>query len=67
MDPTVAATDPTPELDLERVAAELAGVEAALERLDDGRYGLCAACDAPIDDALLDADPTATTCPAHTP
>lgn len=54
-------------LDLDRVTAELAAVEAALARLDDGRYGLCAACDSAIPDDLLVADPTATTCPAHLP
>jgi len=54
-------------LDLDRVAAELAAVEAALGRLDEGRYGTCAACDGPIADDLLAAEPTRTTCGAHQP
>lgn len=52
-------------LDLDAVTADLAAVEAALERLDSGAYGRCATCDAPIDDDLLAADPTRTACPAH--
>jgi DnaK suppressor protein len=54
-----------PSLDLDAVTADLAGVEAALERLDEGTYGRCLACDAPIDDASLEADPTQPTCAAH--
>ncbi len=54
-----------PSLDLDAVTADLAGVEAALERLDEGTYGRCLACDAPIDDAALEADPTQPTCAAH--
>ena len=56
-----------PALDLDAVTADLAGIEAALERLDDGSYGRCLACDAPIDDASLAADPTQPTCTAHLP
>jgi DnaK suppressor protein len=56
---------PAPTLDLDAVTADLAGVEAALVRLDDGTYGRCLACDGPIDDASLAADPTQATCTAH--
>ena len=56
-----------PPLDLDAVTADLVAVESALERLDDGTYGRCRACDAPIDDEALAADPTQTTCTAHLP
>lgn len=47
---------------IERVEAELADVEHALRRLDDGTYGLCEACGRPIADARLDAMPAARLC-----
>ena len=66
-DPVSAAPDARPTLDLDAVTADLAGVEAALERLDQGSYGRCGACASAIDDDVLAADPTATTCAAHLP
>ena len=42
--------------------AELAEVEAALRRLDDGSYGRCATCGDRIASARLKALPAATTC-----
>src|SRR5438876_408008 len=36
---------------LEQVEAELADVEHALRRLEDGTYGICEACGQPIDEA----------------
>lgn len=47
---------------LERVEAELADVEHALRRLDDGSYGTCEACGKPIRDARLEAVPAARFC-----
>jgi DnaK suppressor protein len=47
---------------LERIEAELAGVDAALQRLDEATYGSCTACGGTIDDDTLAADPTATLC-----
>ena len=47
---------------LERVQAELADVEHALQRLDDGTYGTCEACGKPIDDNRLEALPAARFC-----
>jgi DnaK suppressor protein len=47
---------------LERVQAELADVEHALRRLDDGTYGTCEACGKRIDDARLEAMPAARFC-----
>ena len=47
---------------LEQVEAELADVEHALRRLDDGTYGICEACGRPIEDARLEALPAARFC-----
>jgi RNA polymerase-binding transcription factor DksA len=47
---------------LEQVEAELADVEHALRRLDDGTYGTCEACGKPIDEARLEALPAARFC-----
>lgn len=41
---------------------ELAQVEAALARLESGRYGLCADCGEPIGEARLAAMPAAACC-----
>jgi len=40
----------------------LVEIGAALERIDDGTYGLCSSCGRPIDDARLEAVPYATLC-----
>lgn len=40
----------------------LAEVDAALARLDDGTYGRCQTCGAPIPVGRLEARPTARTC-----
>jgi DnaK suppressor protein len=47
---------------LENIEAELADVEHAIVRLDDGSYGTCEACGKPIDDARLEALPAARFC-----
>ncbi|HEX2038265.1 MAG TPA: TraR/DksA C4-type zinc finger protein [Acidimicrobiales bacterium] len=47
---------------LENVEAELADVEHAIRRLDDGTYGTCEACGKPIDDARLEALPATRFC-----
>lgn len=46
----------------EQVEAELADVEHALARLDDGTYGICEACGQPIDEQRLEAVPAARLC-----
>jgi DnaK suppressor protein len=46
----------------ERSRGELARVEAALRKLDDGTYGLCASCGNPIGAERLEAIPWAPTC-----
>jgi RNA polymerase-binding transcription factor DksA len=47
---------------LERVEAELADVEHALARLEDGTYGTCEACGKPIGDERLEAMPATRFC-----
>jgi RNA polymerase-binding transcription factor DksA len=50
---------------LEVIEVELADVERALRRLDDGTYGTCEACGGPIGDERLVAMPAARFCIAH--
>jgi len=38
---------------------------SALERIEKGTYGKCEVCGKKIEDARLEADPTATTCTTH--
>ncbi|MEY2478914.1 MAG: hypothetical protein QOG87_4229 [Actinomycetota bacterium] len=47
---------------LEQVEAELADVAHALERLDQGTYGICEACGQPIGEERLEALPAARFC-----
>ncbi|UJP40193.1 TraR/DksA family transcriptional regulator [Cellulomonas palmilytica] len=49
------------------VRQRLADVDAALDRLAAGTYGVCAVGGEPIDRERLLARPTATTCVAHAP
>ena len=62
-------TDPVPEapldldLDLDAVERDLAGVERALQRLDDGSYWSDDVTGEPIPDEVLAADPTARRAP----
>ena len=50
---------------LEQVEAELADVEHALRRLEDGSYGTCEVCGREIPDERLEAIPTARLCLEH--
>jgi RNA polymerase-binding transcription factor DksA len=50
---------------LEQVDAELADVEHALKRLDDGTYGTCEFDGKPIPEARLEALPAARFCVEH--
>lgn len=49
--------------DLDRIEADLAGVERALERLDAGTYWTCEATGSALPDDALAADPTITSQP----
>jgi RNA polymerase-binding transcription factor DksA len=50
---------------LDQVEAELADVERALHKLDEGTYGRCEACNEPIEDERLEALPAARYCLKH--
>jgi RNA polymerase-binding transcription factor len=45
--------------------ADLADVDRALERLDDGTYGTCEVCGEAIADDVLERAPATRLCPAH--
>ncbi|HEV2368373.1 MAG TPA: TraR/DksA C4-type zinc finger protein [Acidimicrobiales bacterium] len=47
---------------LEQIEAELADVEHALTRLENGTYGLCEACGKPVDEARLEVQPATRFC-----
>lgn len=47
---------------LEQIESELADVEHALRRLDEGTYGTCEACGKPIGEERLQAVPAARFC-----
>ena len=46
----------------QRRATQLREIDAALRRIDDGRYGNCERCEEPINPRRLEADPTARLC-----
>ena len=58
MEPDVR-TEPGTELDLDAIERDLAGVEAALARLDSGSYFTDEVSGEPISLETLEADPTA--------
>ncbi|MHB8651932.1 MAG: TraR/DksA family transcriptional regulator [Minisyncoccota bacterium] len=43
----------------------LLSVQAALDRIANGTYGLCRVCGEPIENDRLEANPAADTCKAH--
>jgi len=57
--PSVADPQEPPDPDLERIAADLADVERAMERLEDGSYWTDEVTGEPLSDELLATDPTA--------
>jgi len=54
----------TSEASIDAVDDLLDEVEGALARLDDGTYGVCESCGAPIEDARLADSPTVRSCSA---
>ena len=62
---TQVAEGVTQVAEIDRLEAELESLDAALERIQSGTYGACNICGSTIDDALLEADPSLATCPAH--
>ncbi len=72
MDPEHPSTPPAveraPDLSLlTKVEGELADVERALSRLDEGTYGTCQLCGTVIDDERLAAQPATSFCGEHAP
>jgi DnaK suppressor protein len=53
------------DVTLAAAETEVADVQHALGRLDDGTYGTCEACGAPIDADRRAATPAARTCVEH--
>jgi RNA polymerase-binding transcription factor DksA len=53
------------ESELAQSTRVLDGVDRALERLSEGRYGSCENCGAPILETDLAADPTRRVCEQH--
>jgi DnaK suppressor protein len=47
--------------------AELGRIEAALRRIEEGRYGICDACGTAIGAQVLLANPAAALCPGCAP
>ena len=45
-----------------RIRQELSGIEHALQKFEEGTYGLCDCCGQPIDPARLEALPQASLC-----
>lgn len=56
--PTMATVNPEEPLDLDTIEQDLADVETALQRLDDGTYWNDEVTGQPIDQAHLAANPT---------
>jgi DnaK suppressor protein len=52
---------------LDRVEADLADVDRALELLDRGTYGRCELCGEPVGDDVLANVPVARACSRHSP
>jgi DnaK suppressor protein len=47
---------------IEQIESELGDVESALQKLEDGTYGICEACGDKIDEARLEAIPSTRFC-----
>lgn len=50
---------------LNNLEVRLNEVKSALEKIDEGTYGVCEECDAPIEEDRLEANPAAKTCKLH--
>lgn len=50
---------------LEKLEPQLANVEKALGKIEEGSYGKCDVCEEEIDEDRLDANPASTTCIEH--
>jgi RNA polymerase-binding transcription factor DksA len=52
---------------LDGIEAQLADVQGALDRLDEGTYGRCEHCGTEIDELTLESSPAARYCADHLP
>ncbi len=59
---TASSLIDTERAEISRDVGELRAIEAALTRIDSGKYGLCLDCEERIDSTRLDAQPTALRC-----
>jgi DnaK suppressor protein len=48
-----------------QLEGRLTEVTAALQKIEDGTYGICDVCGKPIEEDRLEANPAASTCKAH--
>ncbi|MES3005041.1 MAG: TraR/DksA C4-type zinc finger protein [Patescibacteria group bacterium] len=49
----------------EQLELRLNEVKAALDKIEEGTYGVCEECEAPIEEDRLEANPAAKTCKLH--
>jgi RNA polymerase-binding transcription factor DksA len=61
----VVSDRPVSSEDLDGAEADVEAVERALGRLDEGTYGTCEVCGAPIGADRLAAEPATRTCAEH--
>lgn len=59
---TASSLIDTERAEISRDVGELRAIEAALSRIDSGKYGLCLDCEERIDGTRLGAQPTALRC-----
>jgi DnaK suppressor protein len=60
---TIRAVEPGPDLSiLDDLETELRDVEHALQRLEDGSYGICEVCGDAIGEGRLEAHPATRVC-----
>jgi len=61
------SADPLAGGAVDALESEVADVERALARLDDGSYGTCEVCGERLSEAVLNERPAARYCAAHLP
>lgn len=61
---TVTAFEGNAAIEVE-LEARLLEVDSSLAQIGDGSYGVCRVCNAPIEEARLEANPAAKTCITH--
>lgn len=67
-DGTIEAVDRLNQIGVGRqLESRLERVDRALEKVDDGTYGICDVCGEPIDPRRLRAAPESSTCVSHQP